>query len=58
MTTMSASALIVMAVIMVAALATWLSLVFLAARAPRQHETPARQPTKMQKGCPAGSANV
>ncbi|HTZ25270.1 MAG TPA: hypothetical protein VMC83_14865 [Streptosporangiaceae bacterium] len=41
MTTMSASALIVMAVIMVAAMAAWLSLVFLAARTPRQHGTPA-----------------
>jgi hypothetical protein len=40
MTTMSASALIVMAIIMVAAMATWLSLVYLAARTPRQHGTP------------------
>jgi hypothetical protein len=39
MTTMSASALIVMAVIMVSAMAAWLSLVFLAARAPRQRKT-------------------
>jgi hypothetical protein len=81
MTTMSASALIVMAIIMVAAMATWLSLVYLAARAPRQHGTPepprddgeevmftsitstcrggdSGQATKMQNGCPAGSAKV
>jgi len=38
MTTMSASALIVMAVIMVAAMAAWLSLVFMAARAPGQRK--------------------
>jgi hypothetical protein len=53
MTTMSASALIVMAVIMVAAMATWLSLVFLAARAPRQHGTPAGAPP----GIGAGAAS-
>jgi hypothetical protein len=36
MTTMSASALIVMAVIMVAAMAAWLGMVFLAARPPKR----------------------
>jgi hypothetical protein len=54
MTTMSASALIVMAAIMVAAMATWLSLVFLAARVPGRHGTPAGTSPGSQAGAASG----
>jgi hypothetical protein len=54
MTTMSATALIVMAVIMVAAMGAWLSLVFLAAREPRRHAMPAGT----SPGSEAGAASA
>ena len=54
MTTMSASALIVMAVIMVAAMATWLGLVFLAARTPSRRGTPARTSHGSRAGAASG----
>jgi hypothetical protein len=51
MTTMSAEQLIIMAVIMVALMAVWLSLVFLANREPRRpRQAPAGKPPGGQAG--------
>ena len=51
MTTMSAESLIIMAVIVVALMAVWLSLVFLASREPRRpHQAPAGTPPGGQAG--------
>jgi len=49
MTTMSAESLIIMAVIVVALMAVWLSLVFLASHEPRRpHQAPAGVPPRGQ----------
>jgi hypothetical protein len=51
MTTMSAAQLIIMAVIIVALMGVWLSLVFLAGREPRRlHQVPAGMPPDGQAG--------
>ena len=53
MTTMSAEQLIIMAVIVVALMAVWLSLVFLASREPRRLR---QAPAGTAPGSPAGGA--
>jgi len=53
MTTMSAAQLVIMAVIIVALMAVWLSLVFLANRAPgRQRQAPAGTSSGQVGGAP------
>jgi hypothetical protein len=53
MTTMSAAQLIIMAAVVVALMAVWLTLVFLADREPRR---PRRAPTGTSPGSRAGAA--
>jgi hypothetical protein len=59
MTTMSAAQLIIMAVIVVAVMAAWLSLVFLADREPRRpRQVPTLTPPDGQAGAPPGEATA